>query len=125
VLQKRPFKLGEMFLMLSRKFRISKKKEYKKIYKNGRRVSGKFIIVFVMRNFSKNSRFGVVTSRKLGNAVKRNRTRRKLRAVIRQNMERMKNYADVVIVAKKSAVDADFYLLEKDFLFVMRKAGLC
>ncbi|MBC7076631.1 MAG: ribonuclease P protein component [Syntrophomonadaceae bacterium] len=114
-----------MFLMLSRKFRISKKKEYKKIYKNGRRVSGKFIIVFVMRNFSKNSRFGVVTSRKLGNAVKRNRTRRKLRAVIRQNMERMKNYADVVIVAKKSAVDADFYLLEKDFLFVMRKAGLC
>lgn len=124
-MQKRPFKLGEMFLMLSRKFRISKKKEYKKIYKNGRRVSGKFIIVFVMRNFSKNSRFGVVTSRKLGNAVKRNRTRRKLRAVIRQNMERMKNYADVVIVAKKSAVDADFYLLEKDFLFVMRKAGLC
>lgn len=55
------------------------------------------------------SRVGIITSKSLGNAVARNRTRRQLRAVISGYMPKLKKNVDLLIIARKSILNADFF----------------
>ena len=108
--------------MLNKKYRINTKKEYDYIYKNGKRIQSRYIIVFVTPNNLEYSRFGFVTSKKVGNAVIRNRAKRQSRAIIQKNWAQIKNGYDYVIIARYNMKDADFALLEKDFLIALKKA---
>jgi len=109
--------------MLQKEWRISRGKEYSYIYANGLRLSGKYMIVFVIRNLLSHNRFGIVTSKKVGNAVTRNRTKRRIREVIRKNMDLLPSGYDIVIVARFNTKEANFALIEKDYVKMMRKAS--
>lgn len=111
--------------MLNKELRIKSGKDYKNIYKSGRRIAGKYIIVYIRKSNILYNRFGIVTSKKVGNAVKRNRVKRKIRAIARNNMDRLDAGNDIVIVCRQNTANAEFKLMEKDFLIVMGKARLC
>ena len=83
---------------------------------------GRYMIVFSQPNQLEYSRFGIVTSKKVGNAVVRNRAKRQLREVIRKNLDNLLPGYDVVVVAKFSIKETGFELIEKDFLKLMRRA---
>jgi ribonuclease P protein component len=114
----------EEFLMLHKKWRINKGKEYGYIYKNGKRITGKYIIVFIKENNLDHNRFGIVTSKKIGNAVTRNRAKRQLREVIRKNIQIIRPGYNLVIIARFNMKESSFDLIEKDFLRIMKKASL-
>lgn len=109
--------------MLDQERRISRSKDYGRIYKQGRRLGGKYIIVFALANQLPYSRFGVVTSKKVGNAVIRNRAKRQLRELIRKNLAHLQPGYDVVIVARYNIKAAIFAEIEKDFLRSMKRIG--
>jgi len=111
--------------MINKEYRINKKKDYHNIYKHGKKTHGKYIIVFIKENKFPYNRFGIVTSKKVGNAVTRNRAKRQLRAVIAKNMDKINVHYDIVIVTRYNIKNILFAIIEKDFLFVMRKASLC
>ena len=71
-----------------------------------------------------NSRLGLSVSRKVGNAVHRNRIKRRLREVFRLNQSSLKTGCDLVIVPKAAAASSDYGSLEKAVLQLCRKAGL-
>lgn len=110
--------------MLHKEWRISRGKEYKGIYNKGRRIPGKYIIVFTQTNNLPHNRFGIVTSKKIGNAVIRNRAKRQIREVIRKNLNNLHPGYDVVVVARFSVKEAVFELIENDFLRLMGKASI-
>jgi len=110
--------------MLHKELRISRGKEYSGIYKVGRRIAGQYMIVFLKSNQLDRNRFGIVTSKKIGNAVIRNRAKRQLREVIRKNLNNLPSTYDMVVVARFNIKDAVFALIEKDFLRLMRKASI-
>jgi len=70
------------------------------------------------------SRVGVVVSKKVGDAVVRNRAKRLLRETFRVHQHEFNQPLDLVLVARSSIVGRAFVEVEKDFLIVMRKAGL-
>ena len=70
------------------------------------------------------SRLGVITSRKIGNAVVRSRARRVLREVFRLNQHKLVQPVDLVLVARQSLVGKAFGEVEKDFLTTLKNAGL-
>ena len=107
--------------MLKKKHRINTKKEYDYIYKNGKKIQAKYIIVFSIPNNLEYSRFGFVTSKKVGNAVIRNRAKRQSRAIVQKNLEQIKTGYDYVIVARYNIKNVVFALLEKDFLIALKK----
>ena len=70
------------------------------------------------------SRLGVITSRKVGGAVVRNRARRLLREAFRVHQHELAQPMDLVLVARPSIAGKRFDQVEQDFLTTLRKARL-
>ena len=69
-------------------------------------------------------RLGVVTGRKVGEAVERNRARRRLREVFRRHRHLFAGSWDVVLVARRAILDASWADLSAELLALSRRAGL-
>jgi ribonuclease P protein component len=69
-------------------------------------------------------RLGVVASRVVGDAVRRNRAKRLLREAWRLNRYRFSATVDVVLVARKAIFSAEWDEVVADLLKLARKAGL-
>ena len=111
--------------MLDKEKRICKSRDFKNSYKIGKKIPGRYIIVFVTGNKLGCNRFGIVTSKKVGKAVVRNKAKRQIRAIINNQEKQIKTGYDIVIVVRQKITAAVFALIEKDFRIVMRKANLC
>ena len=115
-----PHRLG-----LERNRRIKQSRDFARLREKGRRLPGvSFIANWDRLPSGSRSRVGVITSGKLGNAVRRSRARRLLREVFRIHQYELAHPVDLVLVARQSLISKGFAGLEKDFLTTMRKAGL-
>jgi ribonuclease P protein component len=70
------------------------------------------------------SRLGVVTSKKIGNAVVRSRARRLLRESFRLHQNNFTRAVDLVLVARPSIAGRKFAEVEQDFVKLLRQAHL-
>jgi len=70
------------------------------------------------------SRLGVITSRRIGKAVQRNRARRLLREAFRLNQHRLACPMDLVLIARPSIAGKSFDEVESDFHRVLSSARL-
>lgn len=61
-------------------------------------------------------RFGVIASKRVGNAVKRNRAKRTFREIFRLNQEQLPLQCDVVIIVRHKFADYGFFELQAQFL---------
>ena len=87
-------------------------------------VANSYLVLYARRNRLGHNEVGITVSKKLGKAVIRNRTRRRLREVYRLNEELFTPGWDIVVVARTRAVDADFGKLTAAYLSLAEKAGI-
>ena len=78
------------------------------------------MVVWLRTGAGASLRLGVVASRKVGNAVARNRARRLLREVFRRHRGECSGAFDVVIVARRSLLDARWPQIEQEFTDLAR-----
>jgi ribonuclease P protein component len=103
--------------MLKRQNRLAKTKDVKTALSRGRSFFNPFFTVKFLKTFRTKPRFTVVVSTKVSKkAVRRNRLKRIIRELIRQNIE---NFfcGEYVIIVKPKAVTQD----EKDLLAGLEK----
>ena len=98
--------------------------EFRRLYSKGKSAVSPYFVVYCRRTNRPLSRLGITTGVKLGNAVKRNRVRRRLREIYRLNEERLVSGTDVVIVARVRAAESGYRQLEKSFLKLADKLSL-
>lgn len=96
--------------------RIRKKKDFLFLYKKGNRYRGRYFILVYLSNNLSFSRMGVVVSKKIGNAVKRNKIKRWMRDLFRRNKDLLKFSIDIIIVAKKEIQDANWTNLRESYI---------
>ncbi len=66
-------------------------------------------------------KIGIVASKKIGNATKRNRAKRLLRAVFIKNIDTLK-FGEFVLVAKAPLLERDFTQLEESYLYALERS---
>ena len=96
---------------------------FRRLYRTSGFADG-YLVLYARKNRTKENRVGITVSKKLGCAVVRNRTRRRLREVYRLNESRFQPGWDLVVVARSRAVDADFARLTQSYLSLAKKAGV-
>lgn len=112
-------------LALGRDRRIRCSRDFVRLRQVGRRLAhGCLIANWVAVSAESQSRLGVITSRKVGNAVVRNRARRLLRESFRRHQLEFAAPVDIVLVARPSIAGKTFAEVERVFLSAIRKAGL-
>ncbi len=75
--------------------------------------------LFLLPNQRDHARMGVVASRKLGGAVRRNRAKRLVRELFRQN--KVTQGLDIVVVARRELLEASYDSLEADYRAALRR----
>jgi ribonuclease P protein component len=89
--------------------RVRKRLDYLRIQNHGRRYSTPHLLVFAMSSSGPPAtRFGVTVSRKVGDAVTRNRVKRWVRESCRRWAGELPQSLDIVVVARPQAARAGF-----------------
>ena len=111
--------------MLVKENRLTKRKEFGYIYKKGRSVYSKHLMLVYVPTKLKNIRVGFSVSKKVGKAHTRNLIKRRLRAIIQdllnQNLIKTNNY---IFVAGSSITELTFEELKSQVMYVLKKDGL-
>lgn len=94
--------------------RLRRTAEFARVYDTGRKVHGAYLVCFVRCTGTAAARVGITVGRKVGNAVTRNRVRRRLRAWVRSRYDRLPAGLEVVVVARAAAAGADTAALRAD-----------
>ena len=112
-------------LGLPRSSRMKSPGDFARARAGGQRwVSGCLIANVLARPEGSSSRLGVVTSKKIGDAVARSRARRLLRESFRLHQHELSQPVELVLVARNSIAGRPLALVEKDFLAALRRASL-
>lgn len=80
---------------------LNKNREFNRLYSRGKSYVTSNLVLYVLKNRQKNVRIGITTSKKIGNAVQRNRARRIIKESCRKIISRVKPGYDIVLVARK------------------------
>jgi ribonuclease P protein component len=100
-------------------------REFSRARAEGRRaVLGCLIANWIPLDAAVTSKLGVVTSRKIGPSVTRNRARRLLRESFRIHQHEIKRPISLVLVARASIARMDFHGVERDLLTVLKREKL-
>jgi ribonuclease P protein component len=107
-------------MRLLRSQRIRKKSDFDGFFKQRSSLNCEMFFVKAMSRScdAVRPRFAVIVSKKIGNAVYRNRLKRIFREIFRLNQLRLKSNFDYLIVTKPGIVD-EFYNLQRLFLRII------
>ncbi|MEA2027374.1 MAG: ribonuclease P protein component [Campylobacterota bacterium] len=100
---------------------IKNSKEFNRVYKKATKTWHTPLFVLFYRKSEDIEKVGIVASKKIGNAIKRNRAKRLLRAVFIRNIDRLK-FGEFVLVAKPPLLEANFEELEKSYLYALERS---
>ncbi len=112
---------------MQKEFRLKKKKDFKKVYIKGKSFSNRELVLYVFNNFKVNDyRLGISVSKKIGNAVVRNKIRRLIKEVVRKKATniKIKKNIDIVIIARKPASEMNYTDFERSILDLYKKAKI-
>ncbi len=117
---------------LSKRERLQRDYEFRRIYERGRKTEGRFAVLYVMETprdanapvIPERRAVGFVTSRKVGNAVQRNRARRLLREAYRLNKHKLKTNLQMVIISRVGIRGKSLREVETSLLDMLQAAGV-
>lgn len=93
-------------------------------YEQNRCQRGRYMLLWLRSGPDAALRLGVVTSRKVGDAVTRVKARRRMREIFRRRRSQLRGAFDVVLIARASLPEAPWDEVVKDFLKLAERAGL-
>ena len=109
---------------MKRRYRIKKNERFQTIRRKGRSFSNRQLVLCTLPNDLPYSRFGFSISARIGNAVERNRIKRRLREAIRLRQSTIEPGWDIVFIARRPIRQADYHQMDDACARLLRRARL-
>ena len=100
------------------------RKDFDRLYRKGRKVTDKYMLLFTLPNGLDYNRKAILASKKVGGAVVRNRARRLLKESYRQLVPEMQKGVDILFVARSGITDAKCQDVMTTMKNTLKKSGL-
>lgn len=110
--------------MLPVKNRLTKRKEFAYIYKNGKKINSLNLSLVYVPSKKEETRIGFSVSNKVGKAVIRNHIKRQLREIIRKQLNNLRIHQNFVLIAHPSIVECDFSKMGQEVLMLLTKGKI-
>src|SRR5690625_499826 len=113
-------------LNVQKKYRLKSRADFKQVYRLGKTSANRQLVVYCWerKDGGDSFRLGISVSKRIGNAVVRNRMRRRIKEIVRQECGRIKQEYDYIIIVRKGALQLDFAGLKRSVLHVLKNAKL-
>ena len=100
---------------------VKEKKDFDRALKLKKQFTSKYAFLYT-NDTNYNYRFGICVSKKIGNAVVRNKIKRQVKDIIDKSKLQFKN-KDYIIILKKSVIDTEYLELKEDLINLLKKSN--
>ena len=107
---------------MQHRFRLTGSKRFSQIHRDGSNTANRLLVIRFLANGKDQSRFGFMVSKRIGNAVVRNRVRRRLRAAVRTSQ--VKAGWDAIFIARKGSEKANYQALKLAAVSLLKRNQL-
>lgn len=89
-------------------YHLRKAGEFKNVFRKGKKVITSTLVFHVLETGSERSRLGLAVSKRVGNAVVRNRIKRRIREVFRTSKGSFRRCYDMVVYPRREIMEREF-----------------
>lgn len=100
---------------------VQKAEDYNRIIRKRQGQSSKYFIINKEQNKDNIPKFGITFTKHIGNAVTRNKLKRRIKSIIDNNQKIYQNNQNYIIIAKKTTLDLNYQELEKQLIYLFSK----
>lgn len=109
---------------VQRDFRLRRAEDFQRLRRVGVTHPHRLMVLSFTQNALMHNRYGFIVGKSLGNAVVRNRIRRRLRVAVRALHPQLQAGYDLVLIARRPLVEQPFDVLARTVSELMRRAEL-
>lgn len=99
---------------------LKKNSDFQRVYKNGRSVANRYLVMYVLENQTNQNRIGISVSKKVGNSVIRHHLTRLIRESYRLHEDVFNSGLDIVVIARATARNASYHEVESALMHLGR-----
>ena len=103
---------------------IKSNSDFRRLYNRGKAVTDPALVIYYTKNRAGICRIGITTSKKIGNAVERNRSRRVIKEAFRKVCPQLDPCYDIVLVARSKTKYLKSTRIEEVMLKIFENEGL-
>lgn len=102
---------------------VKTKRDFNNIINKGICIKNKYYVVYSLDNNKDYDCFGISVGKKVGNAVIRNKYKRKIRSIIDIYRKDFVNGKDYIIILRSSALSINFEEMKESLILLLRKGA--
>ncbi len=109
---------------MKRCYSLKRNKEFRHTYRVGKSAHARSMVLIYSARRSNGLKIGFSVGKKLGNAVVRNRTKRRMREAVTPLIPLMAQEGKLIFIAKQPILDESFASIGSTMRYLLKKAGL-
>lgn len=110
---------------MNKKYIIKKKSEISNVIRSKERSGNSYFVIYKKHNYENvNFKFALSIGKKYGNAVARNKIKRQLRSIVRENKDKINRNIEFVIVIKPQANQLQYNEINESITDLLKKINI-